>query len=50
MKLGRKVRNTTSIRGEDLFFRDHHDLFLYFLFYLYIYHPDPQESDGGANT
>ena len=25
MKLGRKVGNTRSIRGEDLFFRDHHD-------------------------
>ena len=25
-------------------------LFIYFLFYLYIYPPDSQESDGGANT
>ena len=25
-------------------------LFLFYLFYLYIYPPDSQESDGGANT
>ena len=25
-------------------------LFIYFLFYLYIYPPDSQERDGGANT
>ena len=25
-------------------------LLIFFLFYLYIYPPDSQESDGGANT
>ena len=25
-------------------------LFIIYLFYLYIYPPDSQESDGGANT
>ena len=25
-------------------------LFIYFLFYVYIYPPDSQESNGGANT
>ena len=26
------------------------DFFIFILFYLYIYPPDSQESDGGANT
>ena len=25
-------------------------IFIFYLFYLYIYPPDSQESDGGANT
>ena len=36
-----------TLRHSDLRFME--NLFL-FLFYLYIYPPDSQENDGGANT
>ena len=43
LTISRRLHNSTIVAVETI-------LFLFILFYLYIYPPDSQESNGGANT